>query len=116
MNRMSRDELADSLASERAQSLGSLPMRLDDYASLLRWLAQKQAVNVTHETLAAAPPILGLLQLDPEEFAETAMHFNVRFSTAAGCSASLVAEAKRRGRHRIRGPNKELLNRSVKMA
>ena len=104
VNRLSREELAEALAADKSQPLGCLPMRLEDYAELLRWLSDKRGHCRRSEANTDVPSILGKLKLDPTEFAELTAQFGKRFSTAAGCPASLAAEAKRRGRRRLHGP------------
>lgn len=122
VNRFSREELAEIVTSESERPLGCLPMRLDEYAELLRWLAgigSKAKVGAESTDSAAAstdPPaatvtILQRLSLDPAQFAEVVANFGKQFSTAAGRPESLEREAARRGRRRLRAPGGPALAR-----
>lgn len=109
VNRLSREELAELVATERSQPLGCLPMKLEDYVQLLEWLSGKRAAGGDPGANVDTPLVLRKLRLDPIEFAELVQTFGERFFTAAGCPASLAAEAKRRGRRRLHGPGKRSL-------
>ncbi len=113
VNRLSRDELDEIVTSGSERPLGCLPMRLDEYAELLRWLVGIESkAKVEAETTdlpaesgdpaGASVTILQRLSLDPAGFAEVVANFGKRFSTAAGCPDSLEREAARRGRRRPR--------------
>jgi hypothetical protein len=108
-NRLSRQELAEALAVQTSEPLGCLAMRLQDYADLLRWLSGNRNLSSKSHSSSDVPTILRRLHLDPTEFAEAAHEFGERFSTAAGCPASLAAEAKRRGRQRLHSRGKQSL-------
>ena len=105
VNRLSRKQLAEILDNSSSTELGSLPMKLEDYAELLRWLASQHRGDGT-TALCRVPSILTKLKLDPVGFSSSANQFGRRFSTAAGCPASLAIEAERRGRLRIHGLGK----------
>ncbi len=113
VNRLSRRDLETQLAAQQQQRLGCLPITLEGYADLLRWLSGNTRDRM-NETVSGndEPPILRRLCLDPVEFVELVSHFSSVFFTAAGCPASLDAEARRRGRRRLNGPGKRLLTPS----
>ena len=79
-------------------------MRLPEYAKFLGWLAgigsQVDADAESGQAMTAGPRVLQRLRLDPTEFADLAGNFRTRFSTAAGCPASIERDAERRGRRR----------------
>ena len=108
VNRLSREQLAEELQSQQDRLLGCLPMDLQQYAELLRWLAASDRRQPASEGQdeppgAACPELLHQFRLAPREFAELVQGFGRRFCTAAGCPGSLQREAERRGKRRLRG-------------
>ena len=118
-----REELAETLREQTrrpAQPLGCLPIGLEQYAELLRWLAgSKRSAGASscgkeadgQESARSGPQIVLQLGLDPKEFAGLVNHFGNRFYTAAGSPASLRREAARRGKRRLNGPGRHALER-----
>lgn len=104
---LERSELARDSTTATAP-LGCLPMRLDEYAELLRWLSGLASGRGIDQG-ANEPAVLRQLGLDPAQFAEVVSQFPRGFFTAAGCPASLAAEGRRRGRARLYGPGKRAL-------
>jgi len=119
VNTMSREELAELLEEDSQRPLGTLPIPLSDYARLLRWLAVQDRPELADKLGAATAEaearsgeaVLGSLGLDASAFADAVLRYNQRFFTAVGCPASLEAEARRRGRRRLRGAGRHGLQR-----
>jgi hypothetical protein len=114
VNRLSREEWAEMAAMSRERQLGCLPMRLDQYADLLRWLSGIQSRVAEDGGADAIPDGASILQqfcLDPSEFVDLVHHFGDCFFTAAGSPESLGREAARRGRRRINAPGRHALSR-----
>lgn len=122
VQRLSPEELDAIVTSGADRPLGCLPMRLDEYTELLRWLAgftskvnadpeSKRPSANSAEAAGASIAILQRLSLDAAAFAEVVANFGTRFSTAAGCPESLELEASRRGRRRLRAPGGPALAR-----
>ena len=122
VNRLTPEELDELVNAGAERPLGCLPMRLEEYAELLRWLAGNPSkanaeAGSTNSSAASAEAaggsvaILRRLSLDPAAFADLVGNFGKRFSTAVGCPESLEREALRRGRRRLRGPGGPALAR-----
>ena len=122
VNRLTPEELDELVNAGAERPLGCLPMRLEEYAELLRWLAgnppQANAAAGPADSSAASAEaaggsvaILRRLFLDPAAFADLVGNFGKRFSTAVGCPESLKREALRRGRRRLRAPGGPALAR-----
>ena len=115
VNRLTPEELDELVSAGAERPLGCLPMRLEEYAKLLRWLAGNQSnanANVaagsadssaaSAEAAGGSVAIRRRLSLDPTAFADLVGNFGKRFSTAVGCPESLEREALRLGRRRLR--------------
>jgi len=117
VNRMTREELAEQLEAEAQQPLGSLPVPMDQYVQLLKWLAGQDRpelatrLGVAPEDASARDSLLGRLGIDASRFADAVLNYRQRFFTAVGCPASLSREARRRGRRRLRAPGGPALQR-----
>lgn len=115
-NRVSREGVEKAIETQSQEPLGCLPIRLEQYAELLRWLAgdkspaERDAGVDEQETNSATA--LAQLGLDPTEFFDLVHNFRKRFFTAAGDSDSLRREAARRGKRRLNGPGRRGLSRS----
>lgn len=120
VNRMTREELEEAISGKSDAPLGCLPMGLQEYAELLRWLSRPVKKGESTEPTSAAPAggelTLQRLGFDPAEFREAVMSFDQSLKTAAGCAESLEREAHRRGRRRIRTPRCRPLPRPKPMA
>lgn len=106
VNRMSREELEEAINAKSDYPLGCLPMGLEEYADLLRWLSCPARKGESSDAMTRTPEAgeltLQRLGFDPVEFREAVMCFDRCLKTAAGCEASLEREAKRRGCRRMR--------------
>ena len=117
VNRMTREELAEQLEAQPRQPLGTLPIPMDAYVRLLRWLAVQdrpelaEKLGVSQEDAGAGVPLPGHLGIDPSAFTDAVLNYSRRYSTAVGCAESLEREARRRGRRRLRGPGRRVLQR-----
>ena len=119
VNRLTPGELDEIVNAGAERPLGCLPMRLEDYAELLRWLAGNPSkanaeagpADSSAEAAVGSVAILRRLSLDPAAFADLVGNFGKRFSTAVGCPESLEREALRRGRRRLRAPGGPALAR-----
>ncbi len=105
VNHMTREQIDDLVAERQTAPLGCLPMTLVDYVDLLRWLVDKTIKDDANDT--RAPEILRRMNLDAMAFRQLVKQFGKRFSTCAGNSKSMAAEAKRRGHHR---PHRRIQN------
>jgi hypothetical protein len=115
-NHLSHQELDEPSTAQQQQPLGCLPMSLQDYAELLRWLVGQRGKSERVNRGDSAPLILRRFSLDPIGFADLVNEFSKLFFTSAGCPTSLDAEARRRGRRRLNGPGKRLLVSCVQHA
>jgi len=117
VNRMSREELAEQLEGQAQRPLGTLPVPMDAYVRLLRWLAVRdrpelaERLGVSKEDAGAGEALPARLGIDASAFADAVLNYRRRFSTAVGCPASLEREARRCGRRRLRGPGGRVLHR-----
>lgn len=121
VNRLSRQALAEELAAQSNRPLGCLPIGLEQYAELLRWLAGSERCGSHRASCHESPPrgcpqILTAFGLDPNAFVDLVHHFRGRFYTAAGCPTSLRREAARRGKRRLNAPGRHALCRVERAA
>lgn len=121
VNRLSREALAAELKAQSDRPLGCLPIGLEQYAELLRWLAGSERSAPGRASCQESPPrcspqILTAFGLDPREFADLVHHFRRRFYTAAGSPTSLHREAARRGKRRLKAPGRHALCRGKRAA
>ena len=117
VNRMTREELAEQLEAQPRQPLGTLPIPMDAYVRLLKWLAVQDRPELAEsfgkfqDQEDAGDPLPGHLGIDASAFTDAVLNYRRRFSTGVGCPASLEREARRRGRRRLRGPGGRVLKR-----
>jgi hypothetical protein len=117
VNRMTREELGEQLEAQPRQPLGTLPIPMDAYVRLLRWLAVQdrpelaEKLGVSQEDAGARVPLPAHLGIEPSAFTDAVLNYSRRYSTAVGCPESLKREARRRGRRRLRGPGGRVLQR-----
>ena len=117
VNRMTRQELAESLEAQSQQLLGTLPVQMGEYVRLLRWLAVHQRPELRERFAlssgsdSSGASVLEALGLKPSLFIDAVFHYGHRFFSAVGCTAELEREARRRGRGRLNGPGRRALDR-----
>ncbi|QEG42288.1 hypothetical protein [Roseimaritima ulvae] len=108
------------------ERLGCLPIGLERYVDLLKWLAVRSRpelegmfqadaagdTDAAEKLNTAGEQVLEGLGVDPTEFADCVDNFEHRFYTAVGCPASLAQEAKRRRRRWLKAPGRHALVRT----
>jgi REP element-mobilizing transposase RayT len=87
----------------RASDQGYLPIRLDQYLSLLDWTGRQLRVGSRGTIPSGLAPILERLGVIGDGWVETVRQFGRWFKTAAGRRASLAHLAVRRGKAWLQG-------------
>jgi len=74
-----------------------LPFRLQDYLELLDWTGRQFRRGKRGSIDEALPPIMERLNLEPDKWLYTAIHFECSFKGFAGTVRSMVESCRRLG-------------------
>jgi hypothetical protein len=87
----------------RASDEGFLPLKLEQYLSLLDWTGRQARMDKRGQIPTELASILERLQLSSETWVATVVNSGRWFHRAVGRVDSLAAEAARRGRQWLHG-------------
>jgi hypothetical protein len=99
-------DVRDGLASStpwRLTDKGILPIRLEDYLSLLDWTGRQHVAGKTGSIPDHLAPILERLHIRPGHWLDVVFHFDTLFGSAIGRAEPLAQRLANSGRHWIRG-------------
>lgn len=98
-----RREATDPRRTRRASNKGFLPLKLEQYLTLLDWTGRQTRRDKRGQIPDHLKPILHRLQIATDRWVDTVLNFGRWFHRAVGRSGSLARESSRRKRQWLHG-------------